>query len=147
MKPGTVFRWKEFPYRKSGELKARWLIYLGKTPLFSTPVLAHLCTSTTHIEAFKTGGSRREHDHIILIPKRHPVEEECILDLDEKPHSVPEEKLLNNPNIEIKGELTEQDLRTIYNKLRKSNAYSKAIILDIHRCFNEIGITSLKMPK
>jgi hypothetical protein len=103
--------------------------------------------TTTKVEDFKRGGQREKHDSIRFEPAKTPFEAECVLDTDERPHTIGESMLQNNPNIEIKGKLTEQVLRTIYNGLLKSVAYSKEIILDIHRCFNDIGITGLKKPK
>ena len=147
MKPGTILKWSQFPYPKSGKKKDRWFIYLGKTSLLSTPILAHLCTTTTNIAAFKMGGERQRHDHKIFTPEKYPFDEECVLDFDERPYSVPEEKLKNNPDIKVKGALTEPDLRMIYNRILKSPAYSKQIILDIHSCCNAVGIINLKKPK
>jgi len=52
--------------------------------------------------------------------------------------------LENNQSIEEKGKLDEQTLRMIYNRLFRSNAYSRVILRDIHDSFNKAGITGLK---
>jgi len=147
MKPGTIFRWSQFPYLKSGEIKPRWFISLGKTSLLSPQVFCHLCTTTRNINAFKKGGEREKHDNFTFNPEKYPFDEECILDFNERPYSVPEKDLKNNPDIEVKGILTDQDLRMIYNRILQSPSYSRQIILDIHASLNAIGIINLKKPK
>lgn len=142
---GTVFRWNNFPEPRYGaEKKARWFIYLGETGSFSQSVIAHISTTTTKIGDFKEGGSRRSHDHFVFRAKSSPFEEDCVIDYDDRPFSLQKEKLMNNPDIEIKGKLDEQTMRMIYNRLLKSNAISKAILWDIHDSFNRTGITGLK---
>lgn len=148
MDVGTVFRWKDFPERRSGEVKARWFIYLGDSGLFSQVLIAYLCTTTTQIQHFTKGGNRSSHDHHLFQKSpRSPFDEDCILDFDERPYPVPKSVLENNPSIEEKGRLDEQTLRMIYNRLLRSTMYSAIILRDIHESFNKIGITGLKKPK
>jgi len=145
---GTVFRWKDFPEPRSGEVKARWFIYLGDSGLFSQVLIAYLCTTTTQIHHFKAGGNRSTHDHHLFRKSPDsPFEEDCILDFDERPHALAKSTLENNSDIESKGKLNEQTLRMIYNRILKSRFYSKIILRDIHESFNKTGIAGLKKPK
>ena len=148
MKPGAVFRWKEFPYPKyGGEIKARWFIYLGDTGLLSAPVIAHICTTTTSLDDFGPRRKRASHRHLLLKKTRYPFfYEDCILDFDEGPYPVEKKSLENNPDIEIKGELDQECLKTIYYGIWKSSFYSPKIVLDIHTSLNQAGITGLRKP-
>jgi hypothetical protein len=76
-----------------------------------------------------------------------PFEDDCILDFDEPPYTPSKSTLENNTNIEEKGEIEEQTLRMIYNRICRSGTYSKVILRDIHESFNKAGITGLKKPK
>ena len=148
MKPGTVFRWREFLYPKfGGESKARWFIYLGDTGPFSTPILAHICTTTTSLDDFEPGGNRANHRHLFIKRARYPFfDEDCILDYDEEPYSSKKEVLESNPEIEVKGELDQNCMKDIYYGIWKSNYYSPKVVLDIHSSLNQIGITGLRKP-
>ena len=149
MKPGTVFKWNNFPYPRIGdEIKSRWFVCLGNTGLLSTPIIVHFCTTTTSIRDFKSGGKRSSHRFLLFEKTRYPCfEENCILDFDEPPFSEPLGTLESNKDIEIKGELDNQTLKFIYNGIQMSNHYSPKILLDIHTSLNQIGITGLKRPK
>ena len=148
MKPGTVFKWKEFLYPKyGGELKARWFIYLGDTGPFLTPIIAYICTTTTSLDDFKTGGDRANHRHLLIKKTKYPFfDEDCILDYDEEPYFSEKKVLESNPKIEVKGELDRVCIKDIYYGIWKSPFYSPKVILDIHSSLNQIGITGLKKP-
>lgn len=148
MKPGTVFRWREFAFPKyGGELKARWFIYLGDTGPLSSPVIAYICTTTTSLDDFKPGEKRASHRCLLLKKTNYPFfDEDCILDYDEEPYQVENKSLENNPNIEIKGELSHETLKTIYYGIWKSNHYSAKIVIDVHASLNQIGISGLRKP-
>jgi hypothetical protein len=148
LKPGTVFKWNRFPYPKyGGEIKARWFIYLGDTGLLLTPIIAHLCTTTTSLEDFEPGGKRASHRSFLIKKTRYPFfDEDCILDYDEEPYAVDKNSLQENATIETKGKLDRECLKTIYRGILASNHYSRKIILDIHTSLNQIGITGLTKP-
>jgi hypothetical protein len=148
LRPGTVFRWDNFPYPKFGsEIKARWFIYLGDSGPFSSPILAHLCTSTTKIQDFQAGGKRASHRHLIIQSLNTPFEVECLIDFDEGLHSYPKKDLTGNTKIQIKGELDAKFLGSIYNGLFLSRFISFRVLMDIHTSLNNVGITGLKKPK
>jgi hypothetical protein len=148
LKPGTIFRWNNFPYPKIGnEIKSRWFICLGDTGLLSYPILIHMCTTTTSMDDFKRGGTRESHRVFSFEKKRYPCfDEDCILDFDERPYSLPEGTLGSNSDIEIRGELDKQTLKAIYEGILESQFYSPRILLDIHTSLNKIGITGLRKP-
>lgn len=148
MKPGTIFKWNNFPYPKiGGPIKSRWFVYLGNTGILSSPIIVHFCTTTTSIRDFKSGGKRSSHRFLLFEKTRYPCfEEDCILDFDEAPFSEALKALESNKDIEIKGELDNQTLKLIYNGIQTSKYYSFQILLDIHGSLNQIGITGLKKP-
>ena len=148
MKPGTVFKWKNFPYPRIGdEIKPRWFICLGDTGILLTPILVHFCTTTTSIEDFRLGGNRASHHYLKFERKNHPCfDADCILDFDEPPFLESQESLEANKDIEIRGELNKESMKMIYKGILKSAHYSAKIKLDIHASLNRIGITGLTKP-
>lgn len=83
--------------------------------------------------------------------KDTPFIKDCIIDLSSPPLSYEKtklENLVNNKTIVIKGQLSENYIRSIYNKLRSSPYYSYITTLDIYDSINIMtGITGLKKPK
>ena len=148
MKAGTIIKWNNFPYpRYGGEVKARWFVCLGDSGLLSEPVFIYLCTATTSLKDFESGGKRERHTICRFQARTSPFDEDCIVDVDEGPYSLSQHELANNADIEVKGQLTEQDMRMIYNRVVRSNRFSKREKLDIHRSFNDAGIDGLKLPR
>jgi hypothetical protein len=147
LKPGTVFRWDNFPYPRLGtQIKARWFVYLGDTGELSSPVIVHVCTTTTSEENFKPGGKREHHRFIRFDSSKSPFGENCILDFDEPPYHLEKQFLESQSEIEVKGALDQLTLKTIYQGILISKFYSRKILLDIHTSLNLIGITGLKKP-
>jgi hypothetical protein len=146
---GDVILWHDFPYPKSGDIKDRWFIYLGRTPIFSMPVFAFLCTTTTQAQHFAPGGDRSSHSY-----KRFDVcsfpqfEQDCILDYDEELHSVTEETVDRcQAQIEHRGQLDKNTMRNIYKQYSRPGVVSPIILRDIASSFNQDGIEGLKRPK
>ena len=148
MKPGTIFKWKNFPYpRIDSIIKARWFICLGDTGIVLTRIIIHFCTTTTSIDDFKPGGNRESHYYIKFETKNYPCfDTDCILDFDEPPFTESRELLETNKDIEIKGELNKETMKLIYKGILKSSHYSGKIKLDIHASLNQVGITGLTKP-
>ncbi|MBU0767548.1 MAG: hypothetical protein ABIJ25_05525 [Pseudomonadota bacterium] len=146
---GDVIRWDRFPYPRTGEIKPRWFIYLGRTTVFSTPVFAYLCTTTTNIEEFETGGARCNHASRRFEARLFPAfAQDCILDFDEEIHTVTEDILEGcRKQIDVKGHLAVDTMRNIYKQFFRPGVVSRAVMRDIHESFNRDGITGLKMPK
>src|SRR5690606_5144995 len=146
LKVGTIFKWKNFPNPKSGEPKTRWFIYLGKTSALFPPEKYIISTTTTQISHFEIGGLREKHDYIKYDQQSSPFNKECILDLDEIPYSDLLSILINNDDIEVMGELNTNKKLHLYNRILKSEKFSKILKKDIHTSLNNDGITGLKNP-
>ena len=116
---GTVFRWERFPLPKYGdETKARWFIYLGESGAFSRIAFIYLCTTTTQIAHFQSGGYRSGHSSFKFETRQFSVfEEDCILDFDGPPCPIEKTKLENKQkDIFVRGKLKEEAMRMIYNR-------------------------------
>lgn len=146
---GDVIRWDRFPYPKSGEIKARWFIYLGRTSAFSTPVFAYLCTTTTQNAEFEPGAARGNHACRRFEARLFPAfEQDCIVDFDEEIHTVTQGALDScQEQIVLKGRLDNDTMRNIYKQFSRPGVVSKAVLRDIQDSFNRDGITGLKRPK
>lgn len=147
MQSGDVFLWSNFPFpRYDNVIKPRWFVYIGDTGILKTPPVAFLLTATTNTASIDPGGIKHGHAVCQYHPHNSPFAQECILDVDEGPYPVELSKIQGNIDIEHKGALTEQQMRELYNKMFRSRYFNKAVMRDIHRSFNNVGITSLKMP-
>ncbi len=76
-------------------------------------------------------------------------DKDCVLDLDKDFYAHIEESIFLSfkEDITIKGKLSEQNLREIYNLILKSQRIPKIIKKDIHHSFNMAGITGLRKPR
>jgi len=148
LRVGTVFKWNDFPdIRYGGKLKPRWFVYLGETTKIQPPIIAYIQTTTAQKSDFNPGGNRNTHIHYEFKSEKTPFEVDCIIDFSIPSLDYEKEKLENNPQIEIKGELDTEILKILYNKMYKSPQYSKMKLLDIHNSYNMVGIAGLKKPK
>jgi hypothetical protein len=99
------------------------------------------------MDDFGRGGKRESHRFFKFERKKYTCfEEDCILDFDERPRSEQEQSLMSNKDIEIKGELDKQTMRSIYDGILSSQFYSTKILRDIHASLNKINITGLRKP-
>ncbi len=151
MKPGDVFRWIEFPRPRFDEIvKARWFVYLGTTGPFAQFAYIHCATTTTQTEHYEPGGSReRSSIWRIRVSEITFFDQDCILDYNEQPFSIPESEIqdaLRRGQIEIKGTLPEDKIRMIYKQIMRSDSYSRRILIDIHESLNRFGFSNLKRP-
>lgn len=146
---GDVIFWDDFPFPRRGFVKARWFIYLGRASVFSTPVFAYLCTTTTQIQHFEPGGSRCNHTYKRFDVRQFPqFDRDCILDFEEEIHDIPESTIERcEAQIEIRGRLDENTMRNIFKQLSRSGLVSAIALRDIIESFNRDGITGLKKSK
>jgi len=148
MNAGTVIKWNKFKDREyGGELKPRWFVCVGHTGLLASHELCYLFTTTTQLEQFEAGGPREHHTFCKFDPNKTPFEYECIMDFDEGLYPYPPAKLENNPDIEIKGILDEQNMRMVYNRAVRSPLLSPTEKLDIYDSFIKAGIDVKKPSK
>ena len=68
------------------------------------------------------------------------------MDFDEEPYAEEKTSLEVNVDIEIKGQLDRETLKTVYSGIMRSDYYSAKIILDIHTSLNQAGVTGLPKP-
>ena len=68
------------------------------------------------------------------------------MDFDEEPYAEEKTSLEVNVDIEIKGQLDRETLKTVYSGIMRSDYYSAKIILDIHTSLNQVGVTGLPKP-
>jgi len=148
IKLGTIIRWDCFPYARYGEKgKARWLICVGSQSGFLSVACLYMCTTTTRIENFKSGGNRDGHKYFVFKKDQYGMfEEDCAIDFSEKPYFI-NPKSIPEGDIEIKGEFSEQTIRMIYNNLLAAGCLSFMELLDMHTSLNLSGITGLQKPK
>lgn len=146
---GDVIRWDFYPYPKTGNIKARWFIYLGRTSAAATPIFAFLCTTTTQTADFEPGGKRANHDiRRFDVSNFKMFEQACVLDFDEEIHTVPQTAVDSRVGqIEHKGRLDKETMRNVYKRFMKSGTISKRVLADIHESFTRDEITGLKKPK
>ena len=149
LKVGNVILWGDYPSPRSGKIKARWFIYLGRTSVLTTPVFAYLCTTTTQLQHFDPGGSRSNHTCKRFDVRQFPLfERNCVIDFDEDLHEIPEATIDKcRAHIEIRGQLDENTLRNIFKQFSRPGVVSPVILRDIFDSFNRDGITGLKKPK
>ena len=151
MEVGTVFLWDNFPFSKlsGSSIKPRWFIYLGKTTITSSPIFVFLGTTTTQLHYYESNGERCGHLFIKFGEGEFGFEKDCVLDLDKDLYVQIKESIFLSfeEDINIKGKLSEQKLREIYNLILKSRRIPKIIKRDIHHSFNMAGISGLRKPR
>jgi hypothetical protein len=142
---GTIIRWVDFPDPKlrKEKIKPRWFIYLGKTGVFTNPVLIHLCTTTSQCRNFEPGGRFSDHDFIKYKAGQFGFECDCVVHLAGGIYSQPEANILAT-TIEEKGILSENEIHRLYKLIYKSPNISVKVKNDIHDSCNREGITGLK---
>lgn len=116
----------------------------------ANPIFAFLCTTTSQISDFDLGGKRGNHDirRFDVSSNFKIFDEPCVLDFDEEIHSVTQEVIDSCAGqIDSKGRLDTETMRSIYNRFMKSGTISKRVLIDIHDSFNRDGIMGLKKPK
>ena len=146
MKLGSVFIWKNFPFRKEGKEKDRYFIYFGKSHYPENPINVFLITTTSNVNEYEEG-ARKNHIYYKFKAGYFGFVEDCILDLDSC-YSIKEENFAKHEDdMEEKGKLPETVLKNIYNLILKSKNISMKVKQDIHYNYNLEGITGLKKPK
>ena len=122
------------------------MVYLPgpHTTPFEQPILAQICTTTTSVNDFKTGGKRASHKCFIFEKGKYPFDQECVLDFDEDPYAYKEADLESNRNIELMGKLNDQTMKLIYEGIYFSRSYSRKIKINIRESLQQIGIKGLR---
>ncbi len=108
----------------------------------------YVCTTTTQLDHYKSGGDRFNNLFIEYQKGQFGFKKDCILDIDINFYKDVTADQIKScmGNIEIKGNLSESELRRVYKLISKSKRISKIVKLDIHKSFNLANITGLKQP-
>lgn len=156
MDVGDVFTWDQYPYSNE-ETKRRWFVYLGEykdnpDPFDDTSSIMIIApTTTTQTQYYEPGERRAENPFVRFSPNEgFGFTEECILDLAHGDLVIPQDiflKDVESQKIQIKGKLSDQKLREIYDKIYHSRGYSLMLKLQIHDNLNKAGISNLPKPK
>jgi hypothetical protein len=142
VKVGTVLKWNNYPYGKfEGKIKPRWFVCVGHTgevhELLGFSFSLYISTTTTR-EAWLEKGEYYSFLPEKFLPNQFPFEEKCHINYNEIPECVEGEKIINNPDIEIRGELDSSTMVQILKGLIKSGLISDRIKDDLKRCLDEI---------
>ena len=148
---GEVLLWRGFPYPRDpdSENKDRYFAFFGYSSRFSTPRIAYLCTTTTKLEYYRTGGSRSRHAFHIFRAGECGLPRECVLDMDLNFYAdISEQQLQEHAaHIEKIGSIPRDTLRHIWNLIRPSREIAFIVKEDIHFALNGVGIVGLKQPE
>ncbi|MBN1573511.1 MAG: hypothetical protein JW984_09985 [Deltaproteobacteria bacterium] len=142
MEVGKVLKWNNYPYGKfEGKTKPRWFVCINHTgkihKLLGFSFSLYISTTTTR-EAWLEEGDYYSFLPENFLPEKFPFEEKCHINYNEIPECVEEEKIINNPDIEIKGELDGLTMVQIIKGLIKSDLISDRIKDDPKRFLDEI---------
>lgn len=156
MDVGDVFTWDQYPYSNE-ETKRRWFIYLGEykdtpDPFDNTSSIMIIApTTTTQTQYYEPGEMRAGIPFVRFSPNEgFGFTEECILDLAHRGLVIPQDIFLENlesQKIQIKGKISDQKLREIYDKIYHSRGYPLMLKRRIHENLNKTGISNLPKPK
>jgi hypothetical protein len=147
MQLGSVFIWKNFPFRKEGKEKDRYFVYFGESHYPDNPIKVFLITTTSKVNKYEEGGNRKNHIHYKFKAGYFGFVEDSILDVDSYYDIGKKDFEDYKEDLEEKGILPETILKNIYNLILKSKNISMKVKQDIHSNYNLEGITGLKKPK
>ena len=139
MQVGTVIRWDNFPSPQfGGTKKPRWFLCLGKTSKLSTPIKFYLHSTTTT--------KRINIRHFFFTKNKYGFfKENCCLNFNERPYPFPKSQL-NNRDIHIIGYIDKNDLRLVFDGIKKEQRYTRMELLDIYNSLTGVGIEGLTKP-
>lgn len=147
MQLGSVFIWKDFPFRKEGKEKDRYFVYFGESHYPDNPVKVFLITTTSRIYHYEEEGARKSHNCCRFSAGSFGFIKDSILDLDSYYDIDKKDFEECKEDITEKGKLPEDILINIYYLILQSKNISMKVKKDIHYNYNLEGITGLKNPK
>ena len=147
MQLGSVFIWKNFPFREEGKEKDRYFVYFGESHYPDNPVKVFFITTTSRIYHYEEEGARKNHNYYRFKAGPFGFVKDSVLDIDSY-YSIEKKDFEDyKEDLEEKGKLPEIILKNIYNLILKSKNISMKVKQDIHYNYNLEGITGLKKPK
>lgn len=137
MKLGSVFIWKNFPFREEGKEKDRYFVYFGENHYPDDPVKVFFITTTSRIYHYEEEGARKNHNYYRFKAGSFGFIKDSVLDIDSYYNIEKKDFEDYKEDLEEKGKLPEIILKNISMKVKQ----------DIHYNSNLEGITGLKKPK
>lgn len=120
MKLGSVFIWKNFPFRKEGKEKDRYFVYFGESHYPDNPIKVFLITTTSRIYHYEEEGARKDHNYYRFIAGSFGFVEDSILDVD-SPYNIEKKDFEDyKEDLEEKEKLPETILKYSGNRERFS---------------------------
>ena len=147
MQVGSVFIWKNFPFREEGKEKDRYFVYFGESHYPDNPVKVFFITTTSRIYHYEEEGARKSHNYYRFKAGSFGFIKDSVLDVDSYYNIEKKDFEDYKEDLEEKGKLPEIILKNIYNLILKSKNISMKVKQDIHYNYNLEGITGLKKPK
>jgi len=147
MQVGSVFIWKNFPFREEGKEKDRYFVYFGESHYPDNPVKVFFITTTSRIYHYEEEGARKNHNYYRFKAGSFGFIKDSVLDVDSYYNIEKKDFEDYKEDLEEKGKLPEIILKNIYNLILKSKNISMKVKQDIHYNYNLEGITGLKKPK
>ena len=147
MQLGSVFIWKNFPFREEGKEKDRYFVYFGESHYPDNPVKVFFITTTSRIYHYEEEGARKNHNYYRFKAGSFGFIKDSVLDIDSYYNIEKKDFEDYKEDWEEKGKLPEIILKNIYNLILKSKNISMKVKQDIHYNYNLEGITGLKKPK
>lgn len=128
--------------------KRWWCIFLGESNSLDSPsIFCYFHHTTTQLEHYRPSGDRHSHSVLWIKEGQWGFAENCLIDFESSPFSKPRSFFSKGQQIEVKGKVTEEGLRRIYDKIINSGSYPPKVKKDIFESFNRAGITGLRKPK
>jgi hypothetical protein len=149
METGTVFKWINYPKQRDGITKDRWFVYLGTSSILSKPLNVFIFTTTSKTNLYEPWDKRENKKNTISFKAgEFGFDVDCILDVFyfQNNWTLGEFEQYKD-NFDIKGKISDEKLKIIYEKILKENRIQKIIKTDIRRNLNDIRIFGLKKPK
>jgi hypothetical protein len=146
---GTVFKWKNYPKQSDSITKDRWFVYLGTSSKFYEPLNVFIFTTTSQTNLYEPWEEREKNKNTLKFKAgEFGFDVDCILDVFYfKNNWTLEEFEKYKDNFDIKGKVSDDKLKIIYEKILKETTIQKIIKTDIRINLNNIRIYGLKKPK
>ena len=146
---GTVFKWINYPKQRDGITKDRWFVYLGTSSILSKPLNVFIFTTTSKTNLYEPWDKRENNKNTLKFKAgEFGFDVDCILDVFYFQNNwTLEEFEKYKDNFDIKGKVSDDKLKIIYEKILKEPTIQKIIKTDIRINLNNIRIYGLKKPK
>jgi len=146
---GTVFKWINYPKQSDSIKKDRWFVYLGTSSKFCEPLNVFIFTTTSQTNLYEPWEKRENNKNTLKFKAgEFGFDVDCILDVFYFQNNwTLEEFEKYKDNFDIKGKVSDDKLKIIYEKILKETTIQKIIKTDIRINLNNIRIYGLKKPK